>query len=318
MSIRILATSSLVGPYIEHLGLSFPELCIAPFRSPEWTAALTSAEALVVLLSEPLTEADLERCPNLKVICTYSVGINHLPVAYCRQRGIRIVNTPGVLTDATADLALTLLLSLTRRVSEGEALVRSKQWKGWATDLLLGAGLSGKNCGILGSGPIGRAFARRAWAIGMTVFFWNREGNQPPVDFGVETAERLPLDELLPQSDVLSLHCPLTDTTRGLLGRERLALLPRGAFLINTVRGGIFDEQAAMDLLDEGRLGGIGLDVFDNEPTLNPGWLAAPRTVLLPHLGSATVETREAMSRLLCLGIEESLRTVGRAASREA
>ncbi|SEM07427.1 glyoxylate reductase [Syntrophus gentianae] len=308
MSIRILATSPLVGPYIGNLGLRFPELCVVPFRSPAWTAGLATAEALVVLLSEPLTEADLELCPNLKVIGTYSVGINHLPSAYCQQRGIRIVNTPGVLTDATADLALTLLLALTRRVSEGEALVRSGQWKGWATDLLLGAGLSGKTCGILGSGPIGRAFARRAWAIGMKVFFWDREGNQSPVDFGVDIAPRLLLDDLLRQSSVLSLHCPLTDSTRGLLSREKLALLPRGAFLINTARGGIFDEEAAMDLLNQEKIGGIGLDVFENEPALNPKWLEAPRTVLLPHLGSATVETREAMSKLLCDGIEESLR----------
>ncbi len=307
MSIRILSTSPLVGPHLEALGKRFPELRVAPYRSDDWTAALAGAEALVVLLSEPLTEADLERCPNLKVIGTYSVGINHLPIAYCEGRGIRIVNTPGVLTDATADLALTLLLALTRRVSEGEALVRSGRWKGWAPDLLLGSGLTGKTCGIVGSGPIGRAFARRAWAVGMKILFWNREGNQPPVDFGVAVAERLPLDDLLRQSTVLSLHCPLTDATRGLLTREKLALLPRGAFLINTARGGIFDEGAAMELLRREQLGGIGLDVYDREPELDPRWLVTPGAVLLPHLGSATVETREAMAKLLCDGIEETL-----------
>jgi len=247
----------------------------------------------------------------VRVIGTYSVGVNHLPAAYCQARGIRIVNTPGVLTDATADLALTLLLALTRRVSEGEALVRSGQWKGWATDLLLGSGLAGKTCGILGSGPIGRAFARRAWASGLKIFFWDREGNGNPVDLGVDIAPRLPLDDLLRQSNVLSLHCPLTDSTRGLLNRDKLALLPRGAFLINTARGGIFDEQAAMELLGREKLGGVGLDVFENEPALNPEWLATPRTVLLPHLGSATVETRAAMSRLLCDGIQETLLTPG-------
>jgi len=304
MSIRILATSTLVGPYIEELGLRFPELCVAPYRSPTWNARLASAEALVVLLSEPLTEGDLELSPNLKVIGTYSVGINHLPATYCQTRGIRIVNTPGVLTDATADLALTLLLALTRRVSEGEALVRSGQWKGWATDLLLGSGLAGKTCGILGSGPIGRAFARRVWAMGMKVLFWDREGNQLPVDYGVDIAPRLPLDDLLRQSSVLSLHCPLTDSTRGLLSREKLALLPPGAYLINTARGGIFAEEAAMEMLAQDKLGGIGLDVFENEPSLKPQWLITPRTVLLPQLGSATVERREAMSKLLCDGIQ--------------
>lgn len=309
MNIRVLATSTLVGPYIDELGLRFPELCVAPCRSSAWKAGLASAEALIVLLSEPLTEADLYLCPNLRVIGTYSVGINHLPITSCQSRGIRIVNTQGVLTDATADLALTLLLSLTRRVREGEALVRSGHWKGWAPDLLLGTGLTGKTCGILGSGPIGRAFARRVWAIGMKVIFWNREGNQKPVDFGVDIAARLPLDELLRQSNVLSLHCPLTDTTRGLLNREKLDLLPHGAFLINTARGGILDEQAVMELLHQGKIGGVGLDVYENEPDLDPQWLVAPRTVLLPHLGSATLETREAMAKLLCDGIAESLLT---------
>lgn len=307
MNIRILTTSTLVGPHIEDLGLRFPELCVAPYRSIAWTEGLATAEALVVLLSEPLTEADLELSPNLRVIGTYSVGINHLPAAYCRARGIRIVNTPGVLTDATADLALTLLLALTRRVSEGEALVRSGGWKGWAPDLLLGSGLAGKTCGILGSGPIGRAFARRAWALGLRVIFWGREGNHDPVDFGVDTAGRLPLTDLLRHSNVLSLHCPLTDQTRGLLNREKLALLPRGAFIINTARGGIIDEQAAIEMLHEGKIGGVGLDVYEGEPNLDPRWLTAPAAVLLPHLGSATVETREAMSKLLCNGIKQTL-----------
>ncbi len=239
MNIRVLATSTLVGPYIDELGLRFPELCVAPCRSSAWKAGLASAEALIVLLSEPLTEADLDLCPNLRVIGTYSVGINHLPVTSCQSRGIRIVNTPGVLTDATADLALTLHLALTRPVRD--------------------------------------------------------------------IAARLPLDELLRQSDVLSLHCPLTDTTRGLLNREKLDLLPHGAFLINTARGGILDEQAVMELLHQGKIGGVGLDVYENEPDLDPQWLVAPRTVLLPHLGSATLETREAMAKLLCDGIAESL-----------
>jgi glyoxylate reductase len=309
MDVRILATSPLVGPYLKDLGLRFPELRIASFRSPEWTAGLVRAEALIVLLSEPLGEGDLSLCKKLKVIGTYSVGVNHLPLDYCKARGITIVNTPGVLTDATADLALTLLLSLTRRVSEGEALVRSGQWKGWAPDQILGSGLAGKTCGILGSGPIGRAFAKRAWAMGMKIVFWGRGGSDQPVDFGPDCASRLPLDELLQKSQVLSLHCPLTDQTRGLLNREKLALLPPGAFLINTARGGVMDEEAAMELLAQGKIGGIGLDVYENEPQVDPRWFTTPKTVLLSHLGSATIEAREAMSKLLCDGIAEALHT---------
>ena len=307
MSTRILSTSPLVGPALAGLGARFPELRLAAFRSPEWNAALPEAEALVVMLSEPLTEADLDAAPRLKAIGTYSVGVNHLPLKACETRGIAVVNTPGVLTDATADIALALLMALTRRVAEGEALVRSGQWKGWAPDQLLGPGLAGKVCGILGSGPIGQAFARRAWALGMSPLFWDREGRGGEVDYGCGKAPRLPLADLLPHSAVLSLHCPLTDQTRGMLDRAALERLPGGAVIINTARGGIMDENAAIDLLESGRLGGVGLDVYEGEPRVNPRWLSAPRAVLLPHLGSATVETREAMAALLCDGLAAAL-----------
>lgn len=307
MTTRILSTSPLVGSQLADLGRRFPELAILPFRSAEWNHALAEAEALVVLLSQPLAEADLERAPRLRAIGTYSVGVNHLPVAACETRGIRIQATPGVLTEATADLALALLMAVARRVAEGEALVRSGAWTGWAPDQLLGTGLSGKTCGILGSGPIGRAFARRAWACGMAPLFWDREGAGGQVDFGPASAPRVPLPDLLDRSAVLSLHCPLTPATRGLLGAKELARLPAGAILINTARGGIVDESAAMELLRRGHLGGAGLDVYEGEPNLHPGWTEAPRTVLLPHLGSATREAREGMAALLCRGLAEIL-----------
>lgn len=307
MSVRILSSSPLIGPALADLGSRFPDLLIAAFRSPEWCAALGKAQALVVLVTEPITAADLDSAPNLRVLGTCSVGVNHLPLQACRERGIAVVSTPGVLTDATADLALALLMAVARRVAEGEALVRSGAWRGWAVDQLLGTGLAGKTCGILGSGPIGRAFARRVWALGMAPLFWDREGLGGVVDFGPGRAPRLPLADLLPRSAVLSLHCPLTEQTRGLLDADALALLPPGAVLINTARGGLMDEDAAIDLLLSGRLGGAGMDVYEGEPRLNPRWLEAPRAVLLPHLGSATVETREAMARLLCDGLAEAL-----------
>ena len=307
MSARILATSPLVGPALKELGARFPELRIAPFRSPEWTAALPEAEALVVLLSEPLDASDLEKAPNLKAIGTYSVGVNHLPLAACAGRGIRVASTPGVLTDATADLALALLLAVTRRLAEGERMIRSGRWGGWAPDQLLGTGLAGKVCGILGAGAIGKAFARRAWALGVQPIFWDRGGAGGTVSFGVCEAPRVPLPKLLESSAVLSLHCPLTAETKGLLGLKELERLPKGAVLINTARGGIMDEAAAIALLRAGHLGGVGLDVYEGEPKLHPAWLDAPRTVLLPHLGSATVETRGAMARMLCDQIGETL-----------
>ncbi|HXC17221.1 MAG TPA: NAD(P)-dependent oxidoreductase [Holophagaceae bacterium] len=307
MTARILSTSPLVGPALKELGVRFPELRVAPFRSAEWNEALPEVEALVVLLSEPLTEADLAKAPRLKAIGTYSVGMNHLPLAACAARGIRVLSTPGVLTDATADLALALLLAVTRRIAEGERLVRSGRWTGWAPDQLLGTALAGKVCGILGGGAIGKGFARRAWALGMQPLFWDREGKGGTVSFGVCDAPRAPLLKLLESSTVLSLHCPLSEETRGLLGLKELERLPKGAILINTARGGIVDEPAAIALLRAGHLGGAGLDVYAGEPKLHPAWLDAPRTVLLPHLGSATVETRGAMARVLCDGISEAL-----------
>jgi len=316
MNTRILSTSCLVGNSLAELGERFPTLSVLPFRSEGWNRELEYAEALVVLLSEPLTEEDIKRCPNLKAIGTYSVGINHLPLDVCKKRDVRIVNTPGVLTDATADLALALLLAVTRRVAEGEALVRSKAWPGWQPDQLLGIGLSEKTCGILGSGPIGRAFARRVWALGMNPVFWDRDGSGRQVDFlstgalpiaNAPAAPRLPLKELLKQSSVLSLHCPLTDQTKCLLGKDELRLLPKGAVVINTARGGIIDEAALRELLISNYLGGAGLDVYDGEPNLHQGWLDTPNTVLLPHLGSATFESRCAMAALLCRGLEKAL-----------
>ncbi len=307
MSVRILGTSPLVGPALAELGARFPDLLLAPFRSAEWNAALRETEVLVALVSESITEADLDAAPRLKALGTYSVGMNHLPLQACQARGITVVNTPGVLTDATADLALALLLALTRRVAEGEALVRSGLWKGWAPDQLLGTGLAGKTCGILGSGPIGLAFARRTWALGMVPVFWDREGQGGDVDFGPGRAPRMILSDLLRRSAVVSLHCPLTDQTRGLLDRAALELLPPGAVIINTARGGILDEHAAIDLLQADRLGGVGLDVYEGDPEVDPRWRQAPRTVLLPHLGSATLETRVAMAGLLCKGLAAAL-----------
>jgi glyoxylate reductase len=223
-------------------------------------------------------------------------------MAACAARGIPVVNLPHLLADATADLALAMLLGLSRRMADGEALARSGRWKGWALDQIFGVGLAGKTCGILGAGPIGRAFARRVAALGMRPVFWARAANDP-VDFGAGTAERLALPELLPQCAVLSIHCPLTPGTRNLLSAQHLSLLPPGAFIINTAQGGILDEEAAIQLLHQGVLAGVGMDVYEGEPDINKAWFTAPRALLQPHLGSATRETREAMAECVCDGI---------------
>jgi glyoxylate reductase len=307
LTVRILSTSALAGPALRQLGARFPELTLAPYRSIAWKMGLSTAEALVVLPTEAVYEADLDLAPRLKAIGTCSAEPGNLPSQACARRGIAIVTTSGVATDATADLALALLLSLTRRLKDGEALARSGTWKGWSMDELLGTGVAGKVCAVMGTGGVGKAFARRVFALGMKPVFWDRENKGTPVDFGAGIARRMPLADLLPRATVLGIHCPLTAETRGLLTRPMLQLLPRGAFIIDTARGGILDEDAAIQLLHQGHLGGAGLDVYEGEPNINEAWFKAPRTILLPHLGSATLETREAMSRVLCDGIAETL-----------
>lgn len=299
MTIRILSTSQLVDNHIKTLGEQFPQLVITNYRSPTWINALSTVEAIIVTLSESINETDLKLATKLKVIGTYSVGTNHIPIDFCKNRGIKIVSTPGVLTNATADLALAILLNLTRKLRDGENLIRSGNWHGWEPNQLLGTSLSGMTCGIIGSGAIGQAFARRINTIGMKPVFWARSSYKL-VDYGNGTAPRLPLDELLSISNVLSLHCPLTKETKGLLSNDKLMLLPNGAFIINTARGGILDENAVIQMLRCGKIGGVGLDVYDNEPDINQDWFTSPNTVLLPHLGSATNETRSAMAKILC------------------
>lgn len=302
LSIRILANSPLVGPCLQDLGSRFPELCIAPHRSLAWKLGLTSAEALLALPPDQVTEADLAMAPRLKVVGTCSVEVDHLPLEACAARNITIVNSPGVPADATADLALAMLLCLTRRLADGETLARSGSWKGWSPDQVFGVSLRGKTCGILGSGAVGRAFARRVAVLGMQPVFWAR-ADLAPVDFEGGIAPRLQLEDLLPIAAVLSVHCPLTVETRNLLSAKNLGLLPAGAYLINTARGGILDEPAAIRMLHQGLLAGVGMDVYEAEPDINEVWLTAPRALLLPHLGSATRETREAMAKVLCDGV---------------
>ena len=302
LTIRILASSALVGPCLQDLGGRFPELCIAPHRSLAWKLGLNSAEALLAQPTDQVTEADLAMAPRLKVVGTCSAEVDHLPLETCAVRGITVVNTPMVPADATADLALAMLLSLTRRLADGEALARSGTWKGWALDQVFGVSLAGKTCGILGSGAVGRAFARRVAALGMQPVFWAR-ADLAPVDYAGGTAPRLTLEDLLPIADVLSVHCPLTVETRNLLSAKNLERLPAGAYIINTARGGILNEPAAIRMLQQGLLAGVGMDVYDAEPDINEAWFSAPRALLLPHLGSATRETREAMARVLCDGV---------------
>jgi glyoxylate reductase len=259
--------------------------------------AISGVDALIPLLSVRVDAGVLEGADRLKVIANYAVGFDNIDLAAATARKIWVTNTPGVLTEATADLTWSALLALVRRVVEGDALVRAGQFNGWGPTLLLGTDLSGKTLGIAGLGKIGRAVARRAAGFGMRVIY-NDSACSGPIDLGLLTAECVGLEELLREADVVSVHTPLTPQTRHLLDRRRLALMKPTAYLVNTARGPVVEEQALVELLQERRLAGAALDVYEHEPALTPGLAELDNVVLLPHLGSATRETRLTMARL--------------------
>jgi glyoxylate reductase len=254
------------------------------------------AAALVCNVADRVDAAVLVACPRLVVVANVGVGTDNIDLGTARLRGLWVTNTPDVLTEATADLTLALILAVTRRLVEGDRLIRSQAPWQWRPDFFLGAGLQGKVLGIVGMGRIGRAVARRAAAFGLTVRCFDRARSGDADALG--TAYVADLDELLGGSDVVSLHCPLTRETYHLLDERRLRLLPSGAFVVNTSRGPVVDEEALLRVLESGHLAGAGLDVYEREPQVAAGLLRRDDVVLLPHLGSATLETRSAMAQL--------------------
>jgi glyoxylate reductase len=261
---------------------------------------------LLSMLYDPLDRTTIERL-TVGVIANFAVGYDNIDVDAATSRGIAVVNTPGVLTEATADLTWALLLGAARRLAEGHALVRMGAFDGWHPALLLGSAVHGQTLGILGMGRIGEAVARRARGFGMSVLYHSRRP-RPEVD-GALGATWSDLGELLERSDFVSIHMPLTDGTRGLLGRDELGRMKATAYLVNTARGEIVDEDALLEALHGGWIRGAALDVFDHEMEgIDPRWFDAPNVLLAPHLGSATVQTRTAMARLAAEGLLAVLR----------
>jgi len=271
-----------------------------PGSFPCLADALDSVEGVLCTLSDRLDCRLLEANAHLKIISNVAVGYDNIDVECARRLSIAVTNTPGVLTDATADLVLALLLAVARRIPEGDALVRSGQWEGWQLiDPLLGTEVSGKTLGIFGMGAIGAAVARRArFGFGMEVIYHSRTRLDEKDEARLE-AEYVSLADLIAKSDFISLHAPLTDATRDLFDAHLFAQMKDGAILINTARGGLVKEEALISALQTGRLGGVGLDVFNNEPRVNEELLRfRDRVILLPHIGSATKETRERMAQM--------------------
>lgn len=261
----------------------------------ELRARVAGADALVCMLTDAIGRDVIDAGPALRVVATAAVGFNNIDIAYARGRGVVVTHTPDVLTDATADLTWALILAITRRLPEGERLVRRGAWAGWAFDQLLGSGLGGKQLGIIGMGRIGRAVAARASAFGMRVAYASRRAAVPVDTTG---AQPLSLDALLNTSDIISLHVPLTDDTHHLIDRRALARMKRSAYLVNTSRGPVVDEGALAWALQEHLIAGAALDVYEHEPVVHPDLLALENVLLAPHLGSATREARTAMASL--------------------
>jgi len=283
---------------------------------------IQTAHGLLSTLADQVDRALLEQAPLLRVVANHAVGIDNIDLAECTARGIQVTHTPDVLTEATADLAFALLLAVARRLREGERLVREGRYRGWAPTMLLGRELRGATLGIHGFGRIGQAMARRAAAFGMRVLCHSRtagRGSVRTASAGLGAAAdglgaagpqvtQVSFAELLQQADFLSIHCPLTPQTLRAYSTAQFAQMKRGAILINTARGPIVDEAALLAALQSGQLGGAGLDVFEREPQVHPGLLVRDDVVLLPHLGSATQETRAQMASLALVDLGRVLR----------
>jgi glyoxylate reductase len=272
-----------------------------PGHGVEWIAAdqptpTGDYEAIVPLLSRRIGDVELDGLPRLRIVANCAVGYDNIDLAACAKRDVVVTNTPDVLTEATADLTWALILATARRFKEAMTLVVEDAWTGWHPQQLLGLELSGKTLGIVGAGRIGSAVARRAVGFGMTVLYGDTSRNEA---LERETGARLvDLDELLALADVVSVHVPSTPETRGLFDAERFGRMKPGAVFVNTARGDIVDEAALIAALEDGHMGGAGLDVFADEPAIPRGLAEHPRVLALPHIGSATTETRRAMAGL--------------------
>ena len=256
------------------------------------------ADAVICTLADPITDDLLAAAPRLKIVANYAVGYNNIDVAAATRRGTVVTNTPDVLTDATADLTWALILAVARRVVEGDQWARSGQWPGWAPTQMLGTDVTGKTLGIIGMGRIGQAVALRAQGFRMPVIYASRRPCPAPP--GVTTWTHRPLEEVLTQADFLSLHVPLSEATRHLIGSRELARMKSTAFLINTSRGPVIDEAALLAALQQGTIAGAGLDVYEREPVILSGLEQLSNVVLLPHLGSATSDARIKMG-MICV-----------------
>ena len=275
-----------------------------PLDENELAAAVSDTDVLVPTLGDRVGAKIIAAAgERLRLIANFGAGIDHIDLEAARARGMTVTNTPGALTEDTADVAMALVLSVPRRFGEGEALLRRGEWKGWTPTDLLGRSLSSKALGVLGMGRIGEALAKRARVCGLSIHYHNRRRLPEPVEQDLAATYWPKLDEMLGEIDILSINCPATPETRHLIDGRRLGLMKPDAFIINTARGDILDQDALIAALERGAIGGAGLDVYVGEPDIDPRLLTLRNVVLLPHMGSATLETRTAMGEKVIANI---------------
>jgi len=302
---RVLVSSPLAGDAIEPLLAAHDvEVGSSPtgFGKQGLLPRLADKAGLIALLTDRIDEELLSAAPELRVVANHAVGVDNVDLEACRRRGIVVTNTKGVLTDATADFTMALLLATARRVVEADALARSGRWRGWSPTELLGVPLSGARLGLIGCGRIGQAVARRAGGFGMSISYTQPRRLSASLE-GKLGLHYAPLDELLAESDFVSIHCPLSVETQHLLSRARLATMKPGAIVVNTSRGACIDQEALAEAVGAGRLAGAGLDVFEAEPAVPESLRALSQIVLAPHVASADLPTRAAMGRLCVDGV---------------
>ena len=276
-----------------------------PMTTDELVEAAQGADVLVPTLTDQINANMLARAGDrLKLIANYGAGVDHIDVASARQRGILVSNTPGVVTEDTADMTMALILAVTRRIPEGLALMQSGEWQGWSPTAMMGGRIAGRRLGILGMGRIGQAVARRARAFGMSVHYHNRRRLREEVEEQLEATWWESLDQMVARMDIISINCPHTPSTFHLMNARRLKLMKPDAVIVNTSRGEVIDENALTRMLRAGEIAGAGLDVFENGTEVNPRLRELKNVVLLPHMGSATVEGRAEMGEKVLLNIK--------------
>lgn len=295
---RVIVTRELADAVHDRMGELFevvPNLTDRAFTRDDLITAMADCDVLVPTVTDQIDAEMIARAPErLKLIASFGAGVDHIDLVAARARKILVTNTPGVFTEDTADMTMALILSVPRRLAEGEKLMRSGKWEGWKPSGMLGHCIGGKKLGIIGMGRIGQAVARRASGFGLSIVYHNRRQLPPAVEESFNASYVADLDELIQTCDIITIHCPYTPETHELINAERIAMMKSSTYLINTARGDLIDESALIEALQQEKISGAGLDVYTQEPTVDERLLALKNVVLLPHMGSATFEGREA------------------------